>query len=69
MTRINISLTQAELDLMREALLDKYRLLLDGFAIAENSATNQANNMTYEKPMAKKRGRPVGSTNKAKKAK
>ena len=69
MTTIKLNMTQAELDLMREALLDKYRFLLESFAIAENDAIQGANSIVTQKPVAKKRGRPAGSTNKARKAK
>jgi hypothetical protein len=69
MTIIKLSVTQAELNLVREALLEKYRLLLEEFSVAENSAINGSSPTVVQKPVAKKRGRPAGSTNKARKAK
>jgi hypothetical protein len=66
MRLIKLSVTQAELDLMRESLLDKYKSLLENFAIAE-VAFRQDSDPYVSAPVkttAKKRGRPAGSRNK-----
>lgn len=66
---IKLSITQAELDLIREALIEKYSFMLDTLAIAEAASTRENGADPYEPaPLAKnpvkKRGRPAGSRNK-----